>query len=138
MIHGIANICRLIAASPEQLRAWGRFDEQQSIVAHEQWTFLISACAILLVSALISYWLTKRRQNEFWQDSPTRLFHDLCRGHQLELATRRLLKKLALARGVESAAELFIEPNYFNPAGLPPALKPSAHELQQLRRTLFG
>ena len=95
-------------------------------------------CAILLVSALISYWLTKRRQNEFWQDSPTRLFHDLCRGHQLELATRRLLKKLALARGLESAAELFIEPNYFNPAGLPPAFEPSAHELQRLRRTLFG
>ena len=138
MIHGIADTCRLIAASPEQLQAWGRFAEERSIVTHKQGTFLISACAILLVSALISYWLTKRRQNEFWQDSPTRLFHDLCRGHQLELATRRLLKKLALARGLESAAELFIEPNYFNPAGLPPAFEPSAHELQRFRRTLFG
>ncbi len=138
MTHGAANFCRLIAASQEQLRAWDQFEIQQSKILHSQWMFLISAAAIVLLSALVSYLFAKRRQHEFWQDSSTRLFHDLCQAHQLEFASRRLLKKLASARGVESAADLFVEPRYFNPVGLPPALQSSAHELQQLQHALFA
>lgn len=138
MIHGVANLCRLIAASPEQLRAWGQFYDQQAKIAHSQWMFLISAAAILLLAAVVSFWIDKRRQHEFSHDSSTRLFQDLCHAHQLDFAHRRLLKKLALARCVESAADLFVEPGYFNPVGLPPALESSAHELQQLRHALFA
>ena len=92
---------------------------------------------LLLLTLLVSFLLARRRQKEFLHNSPSRLFHELCRAHRLDLANRRRLKKLAAAENAESAAALFVEPKYFDAANIPQSLNSSANELRQLRSKLF-
>jgi hypothetical protein len=102
-----------------------------------EWTILASLAVILALGLLISHWISRRRQKEFWCDNSSQLFHELCRAHRLDRANRRLMQKLAAARGVKNAAQLFVEPDNFDLAKLPSELNSSAGELRQLRHELF-
>jgi hypothetical protein len=133
----IANWLGLLAENPDDFRVWGRFDNQRAGFGVAEWSVLIGALTLLLAIVVTSYVVAKRRRSEFLNNSPKRLFHDLCRAHQLHMRNRRLLKKLAAARGVENAAELFVDPKYFDAADLPQALQSTATELRKLRRILF-
>lgn len=136
MISSAVDCFWLLATRPDSYRVWGRFDRQRATFGATEW--LIAAGAIALVVAVwVSYRLAIHHQKEFWCDNSSRLFHDLCRAHRLDLANRRLMKKLASERGVDHPADLFVEPEYFDTANLPPALKTSATELRQLRHQLF-
>jgi hypothetical protein len=138
MTHSHTHWAALFAQSPDDYRVWGRFDNQPSTSGIPQWMLVMGATALLLASiALVNGLLTRRKRREFWQDNSSRLFRDLCRTHRLDSANRRLLKKLAAARGIEHTAELFVEPTHFEVADLPPALHASARDLRQLRHTLF-
>jgi hypothetical protein len=136
MIDGFANLCRLLLAD-DSYRVWGRFDHQRGGFGRTEWLIVGGATALLLITMLVSHLRTKRLQKDFWYDSSSRLLHGLSHAHRLDLANRRLMKKLTSARGVENAAELFVEPEYFDTTNLPPALKTSAGELRQLRHRLF-
>jgi hypothetical protein len=133
----VANWLGLLAENPDDFRVWGRFDNQRPGFGTAEWTVLIGALTLLMLIAATSYIIAKRRRSEFLHNSPKRLFHDLCRAHHLHMRNRRLLKKLAAARGVENAAELFVDPQYFDAADLPQALQSAESELRQLRHTLF-
>jgi hypothetical protein len=134
----IFNHCTsLIGVSPDDFRVWGRFDDQRAGFGATEITIIVSATVLFLAVAISSYWRARRQRQVFWHDSSSRLFRELCRAHRLNLASKRLLKRLASAHGVESAADLFIEPEYFESANPPAALKSSADELRQLRHRLF-
>ena len=133
-----ANWLSLLAENPDDFRVWGRFDNQRAGFGAAEWSVLIGASALLLAFVATSYFLAKRKRSEFLHNSPRRLFHDLCRAHLLHLRDRRLLKKLAAARGVKNAAELFVDPKYFDAADLPHSLQSTAAEIQQLRHALFN
>jgi hypothetical protein len=137
MIDGITNWFCLLAARPDSARVWGRFDHQRPTFGSTGWMIVAGLVALLAAVALLSNWLSKRRQRDFWYDSSSRLFRDLCRAHRLNLANRRLMQKLASARGVDNAAALFVEPNYFDFKSLPETLKSSDGELLHLRHELF-
>jgi hypothetical protein len=128
----------LLAENPDDFRVWGRFDNQRPGFGTAEWSVLIGALSLLLAIVVTSYVLAKRKRSEFLHNSPKRLFHDLCRAHRLHIRNRRLLKKLAAARGVENAAELFVDPKYFDAADLPQGLQSTAAELRQLRHALFN
>jgi hypothetical protein len=133
----VANWLSLLAESPDDFRVWGRFDNERPGFGGAEWSVLIGALALLLVIVVTSYVVAKRKRSEFLCNSPKRLFHDLCRAHRLHMRNRHLLKKLAAGRGVENPAELFVDPKYFDSADLPQGLQSAAHQLRQLRHTLF-
>jgi hypothetical protein len=74
----------------------------------------------------------------FASNSSRRLFGELCRAHQLGYARRRLLKRLAAARGLSNSALLFVEPQWFDTTNLPVDLTERADELERIRDDLFG
>lgn len=71
-------------------------------------------------------------------NSPAELFRELCRKHRLSRADRRTLKQLAAAWGLSGPAQLFVEPDYFNVAGLPEEWEEHAPRVERLRQRLFG
>jgi hypothetical protein len=97
---------------------------------------VLSSLTVLVVIAMV-WRRVSRRRRDFDYNSPPRLFSELCRAHKLTWSSRRLLKQLAAARDLKSAATLFVEPDYFDVTNLPHALKPSARELRELRHMLF-
>jgi hypothetical protein len=98
---------------------------------------ILSSVTLMVLVTIICRKIARRRRRDFDYNSPPRLFSELCRAHKLNWSSRRLLKQLALARDLKCAATLFVEPDYFDLTNLPPALRPSAHELRQLRHQLF-
>jgi hypothetical protein len=136
MTHGALWFLHLLATREESFRVWGRFDHQRPGVGPFE-LIILSAVALLLAGTLIWQIVARRRQREFASNNPTRLFGELCRAHRLDRSNRRLLKQLAAAHGIKSAALLFVEPDYFDMTNVPPALKSLAGELRQLRHKLF-
>jgi hypothetical protein len=132
MIHGIMDGWQLLATLDTD-GIGGHFDRLPN--THE---LLILGSVTLLVIITIAWQAISRwRHRDFEYNSPPRLFADLCRAHKLNRSNRRLLKQLAAARGLKMAAMLFVEPDYFDMTNVPPALKPAANDLRQLRHKLF-
>ena len=114
---------------------WGRLARLFSFVSYE--VLILASVTLLVIITIVWQTISRRRRRDFAYDSPPRLFADLCRAHKLNWSNRRLLKHLAAARGLKCPATLFVEPEHFDMTNVPPALKPSAGELRQLRHKLF-
>ena len=114
---------------------WGRLARLFSFVSYE--VLILTSVTLLVIITIVWQTISRRRRRDFAYDSPPRLFADLCRAHKLNWSNRRLLKHLAAARGLKCPATLFVEPEHFDMTNVPPALKPSAGELRQLRHKLF-
>jgi hypothetical protein len=125
----------LIAANARPI--WGRFDHERPRFDSADVWLLVSASALLIAMAVITYRSSRRRKQEFTHDSPRRLFRELCRRHCLPLASRRLLKRLAAAHGVSDPAILFVNSTHFDAASLPVSLAPMADQIRTLRNQLF-
>jgi hypothetical protein len=65
------------------------------------------------------------------------LFESLCRAHQLDRKSRRLLCEVAEFHGLSQPGRLFIERHWLFPMNLSPALKARSADLAALRRRLF-
>lgn len=129
-----AKYCWLLLAKSE---VWGRFDHGRASFGRTEMVLIAGATVLVVATWLISNWITRWRNATFMSNSAPKLFRELCRAHRLQMGDRRLLKKLAAARGIENAAELFVEPEHFEAAKLPQTLKSSAQELRELRHRLF-
>ena len=116
---------------------WGRFDHGRASFGRTELILVAGATVLVASTWLFSNWITRRRNATFTSNSAPKLFRELCRAHRLPRADRRLLKKLAAARGIENAAELYVEPEHLEAAKLPPTLKSSAQDLRELRHRLF-
>lgn len=136
MIHGLTVVTGLLAAK-EPLGDLGEFrlEHLPDIGPYE--LLILGSVTLLLAITIVWRKISRRRRRDFDYSSPTRLFSELCRTHKLTWSSRRLLKQLAAARDLKSAAILFVEPEYFDLTNLPVALKPAAQELRQLRHNLF-
>src|SRR4051812_11948030 len=128
---------RLLLGFLEGTSLWGRFDNKR--MTFDGNDLLIVGGVTLLVLCAFAWQLILRRrhQRDFWFDSTSRMFAELCRAHKLGRSNRRLLKQLAIARGLGNATVLFVEPDHFEATDLPPELKASASDLRQLRHKLF-
>jgi hypothetical protein len=136
MIHHAIKHCALLLAARQESGVWGRFDHQRPGVGTSE-LIVIAFVVVLLAGSLAWQMLKRRYEREFLCDSASRLFGELCHAHQLDRSARRLLKRLAAARGLKNLTELFVEPHYFDAATLPSSLKPSAGALRHLRYKLF-
>ena len=124
-----------LLAAQDYSDEWGRLARLFSFVSYE--VLILTSVTLLVIITIVWQTISRRRRRDFAYDSPPRLFADLCRAHKLNWSNRRLLKHLAAARGLKCPATLFVEPEHFDMTNVPPALKPSAGELRQLRHKLF-
>ena len=105
--------------------------------AREAWTVL-GLTAVLLAALLVWHFISSRASGRLPSNNPRTLFRELCRAHHLGASNRRLLMRLAVARGLASPAILFVNPKYFDTEDLPEVFSEKSEQLIQLRRQLFG
>jgi hypothetical protein len=105
--------------------------------SREAWG-LLTGTAVLVVGILLWHVFASRRGIALRSNSPKRLFRELCRAHSVDRAGRRLLKRLAAARGVAPAALLFVRPECFATTDLPSGMSGHADEIARLEEVLFA
>jgi hypothetical protein len=92
--------------------------------------------SVLVMLGVLTTWLAcvglKR-----WRVGPSGLFSSLCRVHKLKWSDRWLLWHLAGYYRMADPSRVFVEPERFDPQGLPPHLAGRAARLSELRENLF-
>jgi hypothetical protein len=126
----------MVLASQEML--WGRFGDASAGTNTNHLMTIMGCTALALLLCMGWRLINEREARTFSSNSPARLFRELCAAHKLQRSSRRLLKRLAEARGLTSPAILFVEPEHFDEATLPANLSASAGDLRQLSERLFG
>ena len=71
-------------------------------------------------------------------NSPMGLFRALCRAHELDRNSRRLLLRIAKVHELTPSARLFLEPSCFDLQRLGPAFEPRQAEIQALAKRIFA
>jgi hypothetical protein len=99
------------------------------------WVGIVAGVAIVVwfLSQLLSRQERVRRFN-----SPRALFRILCRAHELDRASKSLLKRLARYHQLSHPARLFLEPQRFELDGLGPEWVSQREPLAVLRERLFA
>jgi hypothetical protein len=128
----------LLASREEMHRVWGRFDHERPGVNPHHLLIVVGLIALALLIGIVWRIFQRRAALTFSTNSSKKLFRELCAAHKLKLGSRRLLRRLAEARGVTSPAMLFVEPELFDSQSLPPELRRSAPEIRLLSEQLFG
>ena len=101
------------------------------------WAWGIVA-VVAAIATLIVLQLRKRNDMDQPCDNPWKLFRELCRVHNLDGSSQRLLAQLTVARRFEQPAQVFLTPGAFEPADLPASMKDRADQLLRLRSQLFS
>ena len=71
-------------------------------------------------------------------DSHHGLFSTLCKLHELDRASRQLLKRAVQFHALAPPARVFTEPKWLDPSKLGADFRPQAKALKELRIQLFG
>ncbi len=94
---------------------------------------ILTVASVSLVAAAL--WRTWKRRQPV--DCPRHLFAELCARHELDWPSRRLLRQLSRAYDLEHPARLFVEPQLFDAARLPEALRSFQPQLAVIKSRLF-
>ena len=107
-----------------------------NITWDDVWPWLLSLTAVGIAHAAFRI---RQRRNDMSQatNDPWKLFRHLCMAHQLDGASRRLVKKLSLACGFEQPAQVFLVPEAFGGNRTPDSLLTVSDDLKRLRGRLF-
>ena len=135
----LANYMACLAASQTEQRmndVAARFQSGGSNISATQ------VCVFLAVVAVVGLVLWRVARVAAMRDgrsyySPKRLFAELCQLHELDWASRRLLRRLAHALRLEHPAQLFLEPAFFEAARMPTELRSEQTRLKEFKRRLF-
>ena len=103
----------------------------------EVWTIFI-VMGVLVTTALLWQLFTSRAYGRLPSNSPRGLFRELSRAHGLNRIERRLLKRLAAARGLSPPVLIFIQPERFSTVDLPDDLAEHAGEIARIEGILFA
>jgi hypothetical protein len=102
-----------------------------------QAVLFLCAMLFIVITMLLVGRLTTQYEKRQSTDSLSGLFRELCRIHQLNHASRRLLKRLASQRELEGPVLLFVRPELFRTEDLSPDWQEYAAEIERLRNRLF-
>ncbi len=128
---------QILALREDMHRVWGRFDHGKPGITSEQIYVLLGLVAVSFVVAVVWLWLARREAKTFVANSSAKLFRELCAEHRLGFRNRRLIRRLAAARGVTDTASMFLEPRYYSLEELPETLHRDRSEICRLRDKLF-
>jgi hypothetical protein len=98
--------------------------------------WIIVAALLIAALAFLARVVARREKQTF--SSPRALFRELCKAHDLDLASRRLLRRLARAAAIRQPARLFLEPQRFEPTALSADLRAQWPAIEALRAKLFA
>ncbi len=98
--------------------------------------FAIVAGVVIAISLV--YYFFNRGDRSRRCNSPKELFRSLCQGHELDRASRKLLKNLARYQRLAQPARLFLEPERFDEVNLSPQLRAQAAAVGELQAKLFA
>lgn len=99
------------------------------------WVF--AAVAILVAFAVIAKLLAKQDKRRQY-NNPAALFRELCQVHNLDRASRNLLKTIARHQELTTPAHLFVDPDRLIAALREDSLRPQLPAIQSLRNKLFA
>ena len=97
-----------------------------------RWILAGALVMLVVLTARLAYMGMRR-----WRVGPSGLFSALCRVHKLKWSDRWLLWHLAGYYRMADPSRVFVEPERFDPQGLPPHLAGRAARLAELRENLF-
>ena len=97
---------------------------------------IVALVATILVIGVFAHFLGLREA--IGLNRPRALFSELCKAHELDRTSRRLLRSLASWHRLAAPARLFVEPERFDAASLGQPLRVRQAELERLRDRLFG
>ena len=98
----------------------------------------LAVAAVLIAAVCGVFYLVNRMVHRRRHYNHAALFGQLCRLHELDAGSRRLLKRLAGQHNLPQPARLFVDPRWLDSAaaaGTPPNRRA---ELTALRHRLFG
>jgi hypothetical protein len=133
MIELLSRCTSLLSVSSAGQNVWGRFDHQRPTYDLGHILLVFAAALVVAAAGLV----LMRLRGSFRTNCTRALFRELCRAHGLSQSGRRLMKRLAAARGLPNPLLLFVEPRHFDLNDLPQGLQPARAELQSLRDQLF-
>jgi hypothetical protein len=92
---------------------------------------------VLVVMAVVAHIVARRDKGELF-NSPWSLFRALCHAHGLKRSERRLLRQIARYQRLGQPAQLFLEPECYNPVNLSPALRSQQAAIDRLRDQILS
>lgn len=137
-MNALAARCVLLAVDLDRLLQLTRGLQSRPEETREKLLWLGGFVAAMVVLFWAASWWARRDERRRTYTHPGRLFHELCRAHGLDASSRRLLRRLASHARLSQPALIFVEPQWFDPAGLPPSLTAEQPHLEQLRARLFA
>jgi hypothetical protein len=137
-VNAFAVRCPLLAVDLDRLFQLTRGLQSRPEDTPEKllWLGGLTAGMVLLLWAA-SRWANRSERRRSYTH-PGRLFYELCRAHGLDASSRRLLRRLASYARLAQPAQVFVEPQRFDAAVLPPSLAAEQPRLEQLRARLFA
>jgi hypothetical protein len=92
---------------------------------------------VLIVMAVVAHIVARRDKGELF-NSPWSLFRALCHAHGLKRFERRLLRQIARYQRLGQPAQVFLEPECYNPVNLSPGLRSQQTAIDRLRDQIFS
>jgi hypothetical protein len=106
-------------------------------ISEDGWLIIAIIVGGVLAALLLAKWMARHDTTRRIY-SPRALFRQLCKAHNLDWSSRRLLKRIAQSHGLAHPARLFLEPQRFALESLAPELADRAEQIEYLREQLFG
>jgi hypothetical protein len=114
------------------------FRDRTRTIDRGEMTRALAILAVVIVLAWLLVRVRTVRERRRAYHGPLRLFLSLCKAHHLAWSERWLLWGLARARRLNQPARLFLEPQWFDAAGLGRAWRARAARLRAIRDRLFA
>lgn len=127
----IAQASRLQTMSKGVRRRSSSFDTTEVLIG-----FAVVAGVVLGLSIL--YMIMNRGERNRRSNSPKGLFRSLCRAHELDRASRRVLGQMAKHQRLAQPARIFLEEERFDKVNLNLALRSQMELIDELRGKIFA
>jgi hypothetical protein len=132
------NLLPVLLADFEVVKSMSnRFHGKQAQLHTSDLMMGLGLLSILVLVAWGLARLTRKGDDRPSYHSNRSLFRELCRAHGIERAGRALLQKLAKSRDLPPA-QLFLDPDCWQPEKLDPQWAPAANHFQALHDRLFA
>ncbi len=130
--------CLLLAARSRLDNLSQPFRDRSNTIDRGELTRALAILAVVIVLAWLLARVRTVRERRRAYHGPLRLFLSLCKAHNLLWSERWLLWGLARAQRLKQPARLFLEPQWFDTAGLGRAWRVRAASLSAIRDRLFS
>jgi hypothetical protein len=133
----LAAISHLVLFAVRRQDLGGGFRGENNDYDIAEMVIVVSVLAVVIsLLYLVDRWIRRRNRIKMYE-SPTELFRQLCRVHELGRSESQQLKQIAAYWKLVHPGALFVEPDYFRPDKLPADWYERVPQIELLHRKLF-